>query len=113
MSYRGPIEVRFAKGDEPFLPLYGKEAEYPKPGEVIYTDNEGALSRRWTWRQSERAKTTPATTNALLTTEGVNEIAATAVEAAMAELVPLVREYCGGEVSWSILDGDHAWAVKE
>jgi len=109
----GPVEVRFAQSDEPFLPLYANEIEYPQPGEVVYTDDKGALSRRWTWRQSDGAKSTPQTINALLTTEGVNDIEATAVEAAMEELVSLVREYCGGEVSWSLLDRDHPWAVME
>ena len=109
----GPIEVRFAQGDEPFLPLYGKEVEYPKPGEVVYTDSEGALSRRWTWRQSDRAKSTPQTRNVLLTTEGVNDIERVAVEAAMQELVSLVTEHCGGEGSSSILHRDHPWAVME
>ena len=109
----GPIEVRFAKGDEPFLPLHGKEVEYPKPGEVVYADDQGALSRRWTWRQSDRAKSTAQTRNALLTIEGVNDIERAAVEAAMAELVSLVREHCGGEVSWSMVDRDHPWAVME
>ena len=109
----GPVEVRFAQSDEPFLPLYANEIEYPQPGEVVYTDDKGALSRRWTWRQSDGAKSTPQTINALLTTEGVNDIEATAVEAAMEELVSLVREYCGGEVSWSMLDRDHPWAVME
>ena len=69
--------------------------------------------RSWAWRQSDRAKTTSGTTSALLTTEGVNNIEATAIEAAMEELVSLVREYCGGEVSWSMLDHDHPWAVME
>jgi len=109
----GPVQVRFAKGDEPFLALHAKESEYPQPGEVVYTDDEGALSRRWTWRQSDRGKSTPQTINALLTTEGVNDIEATAVEAAMEELVSLVRHYCGGQVSWSLLDRDHPWAVME
>lgn len=112
-SVSGPIEVRFAKGDEPFLPLYGKEVEYPKAGEVIYTDNEGALSRRWTWRQADRAKSTPQSRDVLLTTEGVNDIEQAAAEAAMQELVSLVKEYCGGEVSWSILDREHPWAGME
>ena len=112
-SVSGPIEVRFAKGDEPFLPLYGKEVEYPKPGEVVYTDDEGALSRRWTWRQADRAKSTLKTRDALLTAEGVNDIEHAAVEAAMEELVSLVREHCGGEVSWSMVDRDHPWAVME
>jgi hypothetical protein len=38
---------------------------------------------------------------------------ATAIEAAMEELVSLAREYCGGEVSWSLLDPEHLWAVME
>jgi DNA/RNA-binding domain of Phe-tRNA-synthetase-like protein len=109
----GPVEVRFASGNEPFLPLYGQEIEYPTPGEVVYTDDEGALSRRWTWRQSDRAKSSPQTKNALLTTEGVNGIESASIEAAIEDLVSLVREHCGGEISWSTLDRDHPWAVME
>ena len=51
--------------------------------------------------------------NELLTVQGTNGIEPTAVGAAMEELVSLVRQYCGGEVSWSILDRDHPWAVME
>lgn len=109
----GPVEVRFGRGDEPFLPLYGKEIEYPKPGEVVYTDDEGALSRRWVWRQCDRAKTTPQTRDALLTTEGVNDIERDAVEAATEELASLVSRFCGGELSWSLLDPDRPWAISE
>jgi DNA/RNA-binding domain of Phe-tRNA-synthetase-like protein len=109
----GPVVVSLARGDEPFLPLYGKEVEYPKPGEVAFTDDEGALSRRWTWRQSDRAKSTPQTRNSLLTIEGVNGITLSAVEAAMEELVSLVREHCGGDISWSLVDGNQPWAVME
>ena len=109
----GPVVVRFSKGDEPFLPLYAKETEYPNPGEVTYTDDEGALSRRWTWRQADRAKSTAQTRNALLTTEGVNGITGAAVEAATEELVSLVSEYCGGEIFCSMLDREQPWAVTE
>jgi DNA/RNA-binding domain of Phe-tRNA-synthetase-like protein len=109
----GPVEVRFATGDEPFLPLYAKETEYPMPGEVVYTDDEGALSRRWNWRQCDRAKTTAQTRNVLLTTEGINDIQPEAVQAAIVELVSLVEEHCGGSLSWSLLDSDHPWATSE
>ncbi|HUS71406.1 MAG TPA: phenylalanine--tRNA ligase beta subunit-related protein [Anaerolineae bacterium] len=109
----GPVVVSLARGDEPFLPLYGKQVEYPKLGEVIFTDDKGALSRRWTWRQSDRAKSTPETRNALLTIEGVNRITLTVIEGAMEELVSLVKEHCVGEVSWSTVDRDHPWAAME
>jgi DNA/RNA-binding domain of Phe-tRNA-synthetase-like protein len=109
----GTVVVRLANGDEPFLPLYGEEVEYPKPGEVVFVDDESALARRWTWRQSDRAKSTPQTRNALLTIEGVNDIPRAAVEAAMEDMVSLVGEYCGGDVSWSMLDRDSPWATME
>jgi len=48
-----------------------------------------------------------------LTIEGANDIEGAAVEAAMRELASLVKEYCGGEVSWSMVNRDHPWAVKE
>jgi DNA/RNA-binding domain of Phe-tRNA-synthetase-like protein len=107
----GTVVVQLAKGDEPFLPLYGQEVEYPNPGEVVFVHDESALARRWTWRQSDRAKSTPQTRNALLTIEGVNDITAATVQAAMEELVSLVKEYCGGEVSWSMLDRDSPLAM--
>ena len=40
-----------------------------------------------------------------------NDIEGAAVEAAMRELVSLVKEHCGGEVSWCLVDRDHPWAV--
>ncbi len=108
-----PLEVRLAKGDEPFQPLHGVETEYPKPGEVVYADAEGALSRRWNWRQCERAKTTRQSRDVLITTEGINNIARQEVEAASRELAALVSELCNGELSWSLLDPDHPWIMFE
>jgi len=60
-----------------------------------------------------RAKPSPQTRNFVLTNEGPHHMEAAAVNAAMEELVSLVRGYCGGEVSWSMLDRDHPWAVME
>lgn len=31
----------------------------------------------------------------------------------MEELVSLVEEYCGAELSWTVLDLDRPWAVGE
>lgn len=112
-SISGPVEVRFAQGDELFQPLHVKETEYPKPGEVVYVDDAGALSRRWNWRQCDRAKITQRTRDVLLTTEGINDIKREVVETAMSELVTLVGEFCGGEVWSTLLDRNHPWAASE
>jgi len=60
-------------------------------------------------RQCNRAKTTAQTRDALLTTEGVNDVEREAVEAAIEELASLVEEYCSGDLSWTLLDRDDAW----
>jgi DNA/RNA-binding domain of Phe-tRNA-synthetase-like protein len=72
----------------------------------------GTRTRRY-WRQSDRAKSTPETRRALLTIEGVNGVTLAEIEAAIEELVSLVQEYCGGEISWSLVDRDDPWAVME
>ena len=82
-------------------------------GRCCIARQEGARSRRWTSHRSDQGKSTPRTGNALLTAEGVNDIEGVAVEPAMQELVSLVKEYCGGDVSWSLVDRDHPWAVME
>jgi len=101
-----PIEVRFANGGEKFLPIYGSEPETAEPGEVIYADALEAISRRWNWRQCDKAKVTTATQRVLFTTEGINQVARTAVEKTLDELVKMVRERCGGEVFQFVLDRD-------
>ena len=54
---QGDVTVRLATGDETFVPLFATEVEHPRPGEEIYTDEAEALSRRWVWRQCDKAKT--------------------------------------------------------
>lgn len=93
---KGGVEVGFARADEPFMGLYATEVEYPEPGEVIYRDQEKALSRRWNWRQCEQAKVTLGTRDVLFTVEGVNRIPREVVEAAARELTIFTREFFGG-----------------
>ena len=52
----GPINVRFATGDERFTDLGSSGAVPPEPGEVIFVDQSHVVTaRRWCWRQSARA----------------------------------------------------------
>jgi DNA/RNA-binding domain of Phe-tRNA-synthetase-like protein len=56
---RGDIAVGFASGSEDFTPLGEPDAvEHPHPGEVIYTDAAGVLTRHWNHRDADRTKVT-------------------------------------------------------
>ena len=55
----GDIVIRLADGSEAFTPLGGPgTTENPHPGEVIYTDAAGVLTRHWNHRDAERTKVT-------------------------------------------------------
>lgn len=101
----GDILLTRAGDDEAAVHLLGEtEARPPKPGEVIYKDNNGAICRRWNWKEAERTKLTAATTNAVLVIEGVPPIERDLIDQATHELADLVRSSCGGIVTTTILD---------
>jgi DNA/RNA-binding domain of Phe-tRNA-synthetase-like protein len=69
----GPLEVRYATGDETYLTFAG-DIEHPAPGEVIFADHAGqAHARRWTNRQSGRSAVRDSTTSALIVAEALHD----------------------------------------
>jgi DNA/RNA-binding domain of Phe-tRNA-synthetase-like protein len=69
----GPLEVRYATGDEEYLTFAG-DTEHPAPGEVIFADQAGqAHARRWTNRQSRRSAVRDSTTAALIVAEALHD----------------------------------------
>jgi len=71
----GPLEVRYATGDEEYLTFAG-DTEHPSPGEVIFADQAGqAHARRWTNRQSGRSAVRDTTSTALIVAEALHDSA--------------------------------------
>jgi DNA/RNA-binding domain of Phe-tRNA-synthetase-like protein len=69
----GPLEVRYATGDEEYLTFAG-DVEHPAPGEVIFADRAGqAHARRWTNRQSGRSAVRDSTVAALIVAEALHD----------------------------------------
>jgi DNA/RNA-binding domain of Phe-tRNA-synthetase-like protein len=69
----GPLEVRYATGDETYLTFAG-EVEHPAPGEVIFADQAGqAHARRWTNRQSGLSAVRNSTAAALIVAEALHD----------------------------------------
>jgi DNA/RNA-binding domain of Phe-tRNA-synthetase-like protein len=82
----GPLEVRYATGDEEYLTFAG-DTEHPAPGEVIFADQAGqAHARRWTNRQSGRSAVRDTTSTALIVAEALHDSAPAAVPDLIAAL---------------------------
>ena len=99
----GSLALTRAVGGEPFVPLGLDEEQPPSPGEVIYRDEVGVICRCWNWREADRTKLTPATTDAFLCIEGVPPAGVAAVQAACEDLARLVREQLGAVTLTRIL----------
>ncbi|MBA7562627.1 hypothetical protein ES708_04280 [subsurface metagenome] len=103
-SAEGDLRLTLAKGDEPFTPLGSEVVEYPSAGEVIYFDNSKVMCRRWNWRQGDQTKLTPATSNVAINVDCLPPVSKDEAKAITGELAELVREFCGGEVKYFLLD---------
>lgn len=101
----GDIALTIATDQETPVQLLGEtEPRPPKPGEVIYKDDLGAICRRWNWKEADRTKLTAATRNAVLVIEGLPPVGRDLVERAVEELAGLGRAHCGGRVATAMVD---------
>jgi DNA/RNA-binding domain of Phe-tRNA-synthetase-like protein len=91
---RGDIMIRFADGSEVFTPLGEPgSTENPHPGEVIYTDAAGVLTRHWNHRDADRTKVTADSEQIVFLLETVDAGAfAETLHAATQSLAGLVRD---------------------
>ncbi|MEU6553887.1 phenylalanine--tRNA ligase beta subunit-related protein [Streptomyces sp. NPDC046915] len=60
----GDVDIRQADGTESFTPL-GEPGtvENPKPGEIVYADTTGVLTRHWNHRDAHRTRVTEDSTH--------------------------------------------------
>jgi len=101
----GDIRLTIAGDNEPAVTLLGeKEARPPYSDEVIYTDDLGAICRRWNWKEADRTKLTEDTTNACIVIEAIPPIERVELEQALTDLTALVQQFCGGDHQVAILD---------
>ena len=105
---QGDVVLTFAEPNEPAVLLLGdKEPRPPHAGEVIYKDNISAICRRWNWREADRTKFTEETKKCFLVIEGLLPVTKQEIEDATKELQGLVQKFCGGDITYQILDDKH------
>jgi len=97
------IALRIATGEEEFVPFGSDQAEHPAPGEIIFTEGNTVLTRRWSWRQSNHTLTLPATKAIELNVDGLPPISKSEVEEVCREAMELMRRFCGGQMRYEIL----------
>ncbi|UUU26407.1 B3/B4 domain-containing protein [Streptomyces sp. DSM 40750] len=66
----GDVDIRRADGTESFTPLGEPDTvENPKPGEIIYADTTGVLTRHWNHRDAHRTRVTEDSTHVVFVLE--------------------------------------------
>ncbi|MFH8533814.1 B3/4 domain-containing protein [Streptomyces tendae] len=90
----GAVDIKYADGTEDFTPL-GEPgtSENPKPGEIIYTDAAGVLTRHWNHRDAHRTRVTEGSTHVAFVLETLHgtrdgHLLKTAVEELTGLLLP-------------------------
>lgn len=104
----GAVTVHFADGSERYSELGESVEEHPEPGEVVFSDEaKQVIARRWCWRQSESSAATAQTQECLITLEAHHTRGRQDIEAALHDLLTLLKEYTGGTTTSAILDAHH------
>jgi DNA/RNA-binding domain of Phe-tRNA-synthetase-like protein len=89
-SVEGDIRLTRAVGDEHFVPLGSEQPEPPPAGAVIYLDDAGVICSCWNWREAERTKLTPETTDAILVIEAIPPITRASLAEALEDLATII-----------------------
>jgi DNA/RNA-binding domain of Phe-tRNA-synthetase-like protein len=101
------IALRLATGEETFIPFGSKEMEHPLPGEVIFTEGDTVLTRRWTWRQANHSLTLPETRSIEINIDRLPPVDLEEVHSIANQVMSLVQEFCGGRLRYEILSASN------
>lgn len=94
----GDVVIRRADGTETFTPLGEPDTvENPKPGEIVYVDAAGVLTRHWNHRDAHRTRVTEDSTHVCFILEVLDAARdGHLVEAAVKELRQLLAPHSDG-----------------
>ena len=103
-ALEGDLLLRIAGEDEPAVYLLGgNEAKAPKPGEVMYADDAGAICRRFNWKEAERSKLTENTKRAVLVVEALPPVTEDELRSVLTDLAELAGRFCGATATQHII----------
>lgn len=94
----GDIILRPATGEETFTALGSDVEEHPLPGEIIFTEGNNVLTRRWVWRQSQHTLTLPETRAIEFNIDALPHVTAGELECICRDVADLIQRFCGGRI---------------
>ncbi|NMA54319.1 MAG: hypothetical protein GX952_00125 [Firmicutes bacterium] len=103
----GDIELRFANPKDRFIPFGSQEAESVDEGEMVYVTGNEVRTRKWVWRQGEKAKVVPETKELFCPIDAFYGSTDRAAKAAQAELAAMLKEHCGAKTRQLWVDKDN------
>jgi DNA/RNA-binding domain of Phe-tRNA-synthetase-like protein len=108
-AINGTLTVHFANGSERYTTLGQNETDHPDVGEVVFSDDTGlVMARRWCWRQSEQSAAQLDTTSTIITIEAHHANAHQDIEAALQDMLALLKTYTGGVFEADVLDKEQS-----
>ena len=103
----GDLALRPATGRETFIAFGSEQVEHPVPGEIVFTEGDVVLTRRWSWRQANHTLTLPGTTAIEFNVDGLAPVTRAEIEAICREVMELIQKHCGGRTRYECLTQDH------
>jgi len=100
------ITLQHSPGEEPFWGIGRDSPEHTYAGEVIYTNKEKVLTRRWNFRDCDSTKITNNSENIILFIESPDEniITKDDLATALKDMKQNIEKYCGGTVETSVVN---------
>src|SRR5258706_10275879 len=104
-ALQGAVTVHFADGSERYTTLGEDEVDHPEPGEVVFSDETKlVIARRWCWRQSDQSAAQEDTRQAIITVEAHHAEGQKDIDAALKDLLALLRAFASGNFIAGRLD---------
>lgn len=101
----GDMRLRLSRAGDVFTPFGEQQAEVVPPGEIVYADDVEVRTRRWVWRQGEKAKIVAESRHIFFPIDGFADVNKADVLAARDELAELVTRL-GGRATVFFVDCD-------
>lgn len=100
---QGDIRLRSSKAGDLFTPFGSSESEEVPVGEIVYADDIEVRTRRWVWRQGEKAKILPDSNRIFFPIDGFADLNKNDIIAARDELAAILRS-TGAQVESFFVD---------